>query len=159
MAQRDHLEVRPVSRSHVVAARGDPVDVRPSCRFGTEVISYNHMVVVTDEQNRVDQVFHALADRTRRDIVRRTLQGEHSVTSLAVLYPMSFAAIQKHVAVLERAELVSKRRHGREQLVRANVETVRRAFDLLGQYEALWRDRVDRMDQLLNRDHRTGDTP
>ena len=94
-------------------------------------------------------MFHALADGTRRDIVVRTLQAEHSVSALARLYPMSFAAVQKHVAVLERAELVTKRRHGREQLVTGNIESVRRVSGLLDELEAVWRARIDRMGELL----------
>ena len=77
------------------------------------VITYNHMVVDLLQDERADRVFHALADVTRRDIVVRTLEGEHSVSTLARRYPMSFAAVQKHVAVLEEAGLVTKRRRGR----------------------------------------------
>ena len=113
------------------------------------MITYNHMVVGTLEAERVDRVFHALADVTRRDIVVRTLEGEHSVSALARRYPMSFAAVQKHVAVLEEAGLVTKRRKGREQLVRGNVDTVRRASQLLDGLEAVWRGRVDRMSEIL----------
>lgn len=94
-------------------------------------------------------MFHALADGTRRDIVRRTMTGEHSVSALARLYPMSFAAVQKHVTVLEMADLVTKRRHGREQLVSANVAAVRRARRLLDHLEALWLDRIDRIGEVL----------
>jgi len=94
-------------------------------------------------------VFHALADVTRRDIVQCVLRGESSVSALARRYPMSFAAVQKHVAVLERAQLVRKERHGREQLVRAEIDTVRRAAHLLDQFEAIWRHRLDRFDELL----------
>lgn len=96
-----------------------------------------------------DRVFHALADPTRRDIVVRTLRAEHSVSALARHYPMSFAAVQKHVAVLEAARLVTKRRKGREQLVRGDVGTLRRASRLLDALEAVWRDRVDRMSEIL----------
>ena len=96
-----------------------------------------------------DRVFHALADATRRDIVMRTMQAEQSVSTLARRYPMSFAAVQKHVAVLERAELVTKRRHGREQLVRGNAETIRRAQHLLDQFEQVWRERLDRFGEVL----------
>jgi DNA-binding transcriptional ArsR family regulator len=96
-----------------------------------------------------DQVFHALADATRRDIVGLVLQGEHSVSDLARRYPMSFAAVQKHVAVLERAGLVSKRRHGREQRVRGEVAAVREAHRLLDQIEALWRGRLGRIEDLV----------
>ena len=113
------------------------------------MITYNHMVVdeLTDET--VDRLFHALADATRRDILRRSVGGETSVSRLAEAYPMSFAAVQKHVAVLERAGLVTKERRGREQLVRADQDAVRRAGEALDQLEAAWRGRVDRMSRLL----------
>jgi DNA-binding transcriptional ArsR family regulator len=94
-------------------------------------------------------IFHALSDGTRRDIVRRGLAGESSVSQLAEAYPMSFAAVQKHVAVLEQAGLVTKQRNGREQLVRTDLDTVRRARELLDQLERMWRGRVGRMDALL----------
>jgi DNA-binding transcriptional ArsR family regulator len=97
----------------------------------------------------VDRLLHALADTTRRDIVRRCLAGEASVSRLAEAYPMSFAAVQKHVAVLERAGLVTKQRSGREQLVSTDVDAVRRAREALDQLEATWRGRVDRMSALL----------
>jgi DNA-binding transcriptional ArsR family regulator len=97
----------------------------------------------------VDRVFHALADGTRRDIVRRVLDAEQSISDLARRYPMSMTAVQKHVAVLEGAGLVAKRRHGREQRVVAQMEAVRSAEALLDEYERLWRDRFDRMGEIL----------
>jgi DNA-binding transcriptional ArsR family regulator len=115
------------------------------------------MVVGTLEPERADRVFRALADTTRRDIVHRTMAGEQSVSALARRYPMSFAAVQKHVAVLEAAGLVTKRRHGREQLVGGNVDTVRRASGVLDQLEAVWRGRIDRIDEILARDSAGGD--
>jgi DNA-binding transcriptional ArsR family regulator len=96
-----------------------------------------------------DRVFRALADTTRRDIVRRAIAGEEGVAELAEHYPMSFAAVQKHVAILERAGLVTKVRMGRRKVVRANVEGLRRARRLLDQYEELWRGRLDRMTALV----------
>jgi DNA-binding transcriptional ArsR family regulator len=102
---------------------------------------------LTDE--RADRVFRALADATRRDIVLRALEGEHNVSALARRYPMSFAAVQKHVAVLEGAGLVVKQRKGRQQLVRGNVDTIRKAYRLLEQLEAVWRGRIDRIGELL----------
>jgi DNA-binding transcriptional ArsR family regulator len=107
------------------------------------------MVVGSVKQQRADRLFHALADATRRDIVMRAMQGEHSVSALARRYPMSFAAVQKHVAVLEGAGLVTKRRQGREQLVRGNVDTVRDAYRLLEQLEAVWRSRIERFGETL----------
>lgn len=100
----------------------------------------------------VDRIFQALADATRRDIVRRTLVGEQTVSRLAEGYAMSFAAVQKHVAVLERAGLVTKQPHGRERLVRANPDTIQRAQALLDSYEELWRSRIARLDALLIED-------
>jgi DNA-binding transcriptional ArsR family regulator len=97
----------------------------------------------------VDRVFHALADATRRDILQRTLVGDVSVSRLAASYAMSFAAVQKHVAVLERAGLVSKESSGRERLVRADPATIVRAQELLDAYTALWRGRIDRLDAVL----------
>lgn len=99
--------------------------------------------------DEVDRIFRALADRTRRDIVRRTLLGEVTVSQLADRYAMSFAAVQKHVAVLAGAGLVSKHPHGRERLVRGNPETIRRAQQLLDQFEQVWRERMSRLDDLL----------
>ena len=113
-------------------------------------VTYNQMVVgieLSDDQ--VDRVFHALAAATRRDILRRTIDGEHSVSALAREYDMSFAAVQKHVTVLEAAGLIVKRAEGRERLVRADPEMIARARALLARYEEMWRARIDRLDALL----------
>ena len=71
------------------------------------------------------------------------------MSALAREYPMSFAAVQKHVAVLERAGMVTKERRGREQLVTADMDTVRSASHHLELLEAAWRDRIDRLDEIL----------
>jgi DNA-binding transcriptional ArsR family regulator len=118
------------------------------------VVTYNQMVVrqraaKREKADRVDRVFHALADPTRRDIVRWVLRNEQSVSALADRCPMSFAAVQKHVAVLERAELVHKRRRGREQLVLGDIKAIRAVNRLLDQFEGVWRRRVDQMDEIL----------
>ena len=105
-------------------------------------------MIATDD-DRADAMFHALADRTRRDILRRVLAGEHSVSALAAHYDMSFAAVQKHVAVLERASLLSKRRSGREALARGDVGAVRSAAALLVELEQVWRGRIARIDDLI----------
>jgi len=96
-----------------------------------------------------DLVFAAFADATRRDIVLRAIGGTEGVADLAGHYPMSFAAVQKHVAILERAGLVTKRRLGRRMLVQTDIEALRLARGLLDQYEALWRGRIDRMTDLI----------
>jgi DNA-binding transcriptional ArsR family regulator len=99
----------------------------------------------------IDRVFHALADTTRRDIVTRVMAGEQaSVSALAARYQMSFAAVQKHVAVLEGAGLVTKQAQGRERIVRGNPERVARARELLTQLEALWKARFSQIDALFS---------
>lgn len=115
-------------------------------------LTYNQMVVEIDSELEMDRLFRALADATRRDIVARVLHGEQSISSLALGYAMSFAAVQKHVAVLERARLVRKERRGREQFVHPVPEALERATRLLLKYEQLWRDRVSRIDQILLHD-------
>lgn len=101
------------------------------------------------EEDQADAWFHALSDRTRRDILRRVLAGEHSVSTLAASYDMSFAAVQKHVAVLEKAGLLTKRRQGREALASGDVAAVRSVGTMLTELEALWRGRIARIDELI----------
>ena len=103
-------------------------------------------------EDQADAFFHALADRTRRDIMRRVLAGQHSVSALAAKYDMSFAAVQKHVAVLERAGLLTKRRHGREQLASGDVQAVRSVASMLSELEQIWRGRIARIDALIEFD-------
>ncbi len=107
------------------------------------------MVVHQESAERADRLFHALADATRREIVALTLTGEHSVSELARRFPMSFAAVQKHVAVLERAGLVTKQRQGRERRVQGNADALREAHRLLDQLAAVWQGRIDRIGAIL----------
>jgi len=113
---------------------------------------YNHMVVDQRGEVDVDRVFRALADATRRDILTRVIRAGESVSGLARHYPMSFAAVQKHVAVLEQAALVTKEKRGREQIVHGDVTVLRTAMRLLDRYEQIWRDRAGRIDQILRED-------
>ena len=101
-----------------------------------------------------DRMFGAFADATRRDIVRRAIDGGEGVAELATHYPMSFAAVQKHVAILERAGLVTKVRIGRRKVVRTDLEGLRMARRLLDQYEELWRGRLGRMADRVAHDRR-----
>jgi len=110
------------------------------------------MVVDTLSDEAVDRLFHALADSTRRDILRRAVAGELSVSQLAEAYPMSFAAVQKHVAVLEAAGLVSKARRGREQLVSTAPDAVEQAHRALDALAEAWTGRLDRMSDLLRQE-------
>ncbi|MGO1258948.1 MAG: ArsR/SmtB family transcription factor [Brachybacterium sp.] len=105
-----------------------------------------------NDDARADAWFHALSDRTRRDILRRVLEHEQSVSSLARNYSMSLTAVQKHVVVLERAGLIIRRRHGRETLTRGDAGTLRSASELLTELERGWRDHITRIDELLESD-------
>lgn len=146
------------------SARGErfEVDLSPesaavsaSCCGAAAVLTCNQMVEQrTVDDVEIDRVFHALADATRRDIVRRTLVAEQSVSDLAAGYAMSFAAVSKHVAVLAEARLVHKRAEGRTRLVRADPAGLERAQRLLRSYVDLWRGRIDRLDALLAEEHR-----
>ena len=107
------------------------------------------MVALPATDDAVDLLFHALSDATRRDILRRASGADLSMSAIAVNYAMSFAAVQKHISVLERAGLVSKRRLGREQLVHTDRERVRAAREALERLEGAWLGRVDRMSEVL----------
>lgn len=125
------------------------------------MLIYNQMVVSggesSDEEKAADLLFGALADRTRRDIFRRAHEGRLSVSALAREYPISLAAVQKHVAVLEQAELVSKHRVGRESIVHAEADALKRAHAALDRIESEWRDRIERIDRILDEDKETAD--
>lgn len=116
----------------------------------------NQMVVdkreSRDDEKAADLLFGALADPTRRDIFRRAYEGRLSVSALAREYPISLAAVQKHVSVLERAELVSKHRVGRESIVRTEADALKRAREALDRLESEWRGRIERIDDILDED-------
>lgn len=120
------------------------------------MLIYNQMVVDRgkrrDGEQAADLLFGALADRTRRDIFRRAHEGRLSVSALAREYPISLAAVQKHVAVLEQAGLVSKHRVGRESIVHAEVDALKRARAVLDRIESEWRGRIERIDRILDED-------
>jgi DNA-binding transcriptional ArsR family regulator len=133
-----------------VARPRTPLALEDERRGERRDIIYNQMVVDRRTWSEsLDLLFGALADATRRDILARVMTAEASVTELAARYDMSFAAVQKHVAVLERARLVTKRKAGRAQRVAGNPDAVRRANRLLSQFEKRWQARVDRLDALL----------
>ncbi len=119
------------------------------CVTGSGRLTYNQMVIDQLSAESADQVFHALADATRRDILTRVIGERQSVSALARHYPISLTAVQKHVAVLERAALVTKERRGRELMISADVTVLRRAARLLDAYERLWRHRARGIEDIL----------
>jgi DNA-binding transcriptional ArsR family regulator len=129
-----------------------PADTISAARLTSSAggVIYNHMVVDSlERQGHTDRLFFALSDATRRDIVTQTLDRERSVSELGRLYPISLTAVQKHVEVLVDAGLVSKHRSGREQLVRGEVDQLRRAHELLDELETVWRARLERFGDVL----------
>jgi DNA-binding transcriptional ArsR family regulator len=132
------------------AHSGTGLSGNPTCAIPTPHLTYNYMVVCsTLTDGEVDRIFQALADATRRDILRRAIQGGESVSVHSRHYAMSFAAVQKHVAVLERAALVTKERRGREQIVHANGVMLRKARAFLDAYEQLWTARANQISEIL----------
>ena len=104
-----------------------------------------------ERKEQTDRLFFALSDATRRDIVTKSLERERSVSELGRLYPISLTAVQKHVEVLVNAGLVSKHRSGREQIVRGEVNQLGRAHELLDELETVWRTRLERFENALNK--------
>jgi DNA-binding transcriptional ArsR family regulator len=96
-----------------------------------------------------DQIFHALADQTRRDILQQVIAGEKTISEIATKYSMSFAAIAKHLNVLESAALIFKKKQGRTQIVAANPQTIASTTELLKQYERMWDQRFNNLEKIL----------
>ncbi len=99
---------------------------------------------------RLDAIFGCLADPIRRDILRRVAEQELSIGEVAKPYKMTFAGISKHLKILEKAKLIIKKRWGRRQLVQLAPSTVKDASDYLKQYERLWNDRLDSLENYLS---------
>jgi DNA-binding transcriptional ArsR family regulator len=98
---------------------------------------------------QLDTIFASLADPTRRDILTRLMTGELSVGDIAAKYDISFAAISKHLNVLERAQLIAKRREGKKQMVTLAPEALHSADEYLEQYKHIWEQRFNKLDALL----------
>lgn len=97
----------------------------------------------------INNIFHSLADPTRRDILRRVCETEHTISELAQKYDISFAAVAKHLNVLEKAHLITKRKSGKQQIVSVETSTIEFASEHLKQYEKIWADRFNRLDEIL----------
>lgn len=110
------------------------------------MLSFNHMVEQTIE---LDSIFHSLADPTRRDILARVARTELSVGDLVQKYDVSFAAISKHLRVLEKAKLIVKRREGKKQMVTLAPGALMTADEYLEQYRQMWEQRYKKLDALL----------
>lgn len=110
------------------------------------MITFNQMVEYTYE---LDTVFMSLSDPIRRDILNRVARYEHSVSELVAFYDVSFAAISKHLKVLEQARLICKRKEGKKHMIRIAPDALRSADEYLEQYRAMWQSRFDKLDELV----------
>jgi DNA-binding transcriptional ArsR family regulator len=100
----------------------------------------------------LNQTFTALADPTRRGMLAALMDGEKPISALAAPYPMSLAGAAKHVAVLERAGLIERRKVGRQQLCRLKPERLKQARDWLSAWEHFWTDQLDALEKALKED-------
>lgn len=104
---------------------------------------------MVEQTMQLDAIFHSLSDPIRRDILRRVMKCELSVGELVDRYHVSFAAISKHIKVLEKANLVRKRKEGKKYMVALRPETLEEADKYLEQYRLIWESRYDKLDSLL----------
>jgi DNA-binding transcriptional ArsR family regulator len=105
---------------------------------------------MVEYQLQLDPIFHSLADPIRRDILRRLMYREESVGDLVDNYDVSFAAVSKHLKVLEKAQLIRKRKEGRKQMVALEAQALEEADKYLEQYRRIWESRYDKLEKLLN---------
>ncbi len=105
---------------------------------------FNHMV-----EHHLDRVFHALSDPTRRAILDRLAEGEATVGHISGPFPISFAAVSKHLGVLERAGLVTRKARGRERVCRLNPAALADARAWLGFHQRFWAERLDALDAMV----------
>jgi DNA-binding transcriptional ArsR family regulator len=105
--------------------------------------------MVESSQAALDSIFHALADATRRAILRDITRREKTVGELAEPYPISLAAVSKHLDVLERASLIRRERRGSCRMVRLNPNRLQAAQDWLAYYERFWKTNLDRLQEYL----------
>ncbi len=104
---------------------------------------------MVEQQKELDSIFGSLSDPTRRDILKKVSKKSLSVGEIAIHYRMTFAAIAKHLDVLQRAKLISKRRRGKEQIVSISPNTLAAASNYLGNYKQLWENRLESLDKYL----------
>jgi DNA-binding transcriptional ArsR family regulator len=104
---------------------------------------------MVEYNSHLDLVYGSLSDTTRRDILRRVARQELSVGEIASSYDISLAAVSKHLVVLEKARLVTKRRQGKQQVVGLSPAALTDASMHLEQYREIWESRLDRLEKYL----------
>ena len=108
-------------------------------------------MVTTVEDERLDAMFAALADRTRRDIVARLSKGEATVKEIAAPYSMSLQAVSQHIGVLERCGLISRSRHRQTRPCRLEPKALEEAVSWIEESRQMWTERMDRLAEHLDR--------
>jgi DNA-binding transcriptional ArsR family regulator len=104
---------------------------------------------MVEHSHELDSVFGSLSDPTRRDILKRVSKKSMSIGEIATHYPLTFAAIAKHLDVLQRAKLISKSRRGKEQIVSISPNAFAAATKYLEMYKQRWENRLDSLDTYL----------
>jgi DNA-binding transcriptional ArsR family regulator len=112
--------------------------------------------MVEDKPEMLDAVFHALADPTRRAMLRRLAEGQQSVGELAAPYDMSLAAASKHIKVLERAGLVRRTVRGRTHLCSLDAQPMYGGLEWMRHYEQFWNRRLDDLEEALRAENGEG---
>jgi DNA-binding transcriptional ArsR family regulator len=113
---------------------------------------------MVEYQQSLDSIFGSLADPTRRDILRRVFKKELTVGEIAKHYELTFAAIAKHLTVLEKAGLIGKKRRGKEQVVSILPKALIEADQYLKNYQEIWEERISRLEQLINKEKKNAKT-
>jgi DNA-binding transcriptional ArsR family regulator len=101
---------------------------------------------------QLDLIFNSLSDPTRRDILERLQHTTLNIGEIAELYDMSLAAVSKHLKILEKARLIIKRKAGRERYVSLAPQAMQQTARYFTQYEALWNQRFDRLETVVEED-------
>jgi DNA-binding transcriptional ArsR family regulator len=107
------------------------------------------------DEAELDRIFQALSDPTRRAILRQIAAGERTVTDIAAPHALTFAAISKHLKVLEAAHMISRRKSGSFQMITLNPEALKSADQWLGFYQQFWSTRLDTLKSILEEKEKT----
>lgn len=107
--------------------------------------------MVNSQAQRLDRIFHALSDPTRRSILTSISSKESTVSEIARPYRMSLAAVSKHLKVLESAGLIDRKRVGSFQVVSLRAESLKSAAEWLSFYEKFWNTKLDALKDLLEK--------
>jgi DNA-binding transcriptional ArsR family regulator len=108
------------------------------------------MMATRFQSRSLDDALHALADPTRRAILRRLARSDARVTEIARPFRISLNSVSKHIRILERAKLVERRRAGREHILRFRPEPLHGIQDWISHQQTFWRASLEALDALLN---------